>query len=78
MYATYKGNEYEVFDVSPGLEELELKARDEYFKEDRVLGFSYTREMDITDKFVSCDEIDGIRVEKRSVKKEFLEKYYNK
>ena len=83
MYATYKGNEYEVLDTLPGLKRLDLHARKnekgtDYLKEDFALGFKDDYEMKIVRKFVTPDEIDSIRVEKRSVKEEFLKKYYSK
>ena len=76
MYATYKGNEYEVESVSPRLRRLELLARKGYENEDLKLGFEDDMYERLTNKLVSRDEIESIRVEKKSVYKEFLEKYF--
>ena len=78
VYATYKGNEYEVQRVSPRLRRLELLARKGYENEDLKLGFEDDMYERLTYKLVSRDEIESIRVEKKSVYKEFLEKYTSK
>ncbi|MBE5909234.1 MAG: hypothetical protein E7278_10425 [Lachnospiraceae bacterium] len=80
MYATYKGNEYEVLDVASEFKNLLLKARDytsdDVMKEDQALGFIYDHEERMSEKFVTPDELDSIRVEKHSVKEEFLQQYH--
>ena len=78
MYAIYKGNEYEVQRVSKRLKQLELIARKNNRKEDLELGFEDDVYERLTHKLVSRDEIESIRVEKKSVYKEFLEKYTSK
>ena len=78
MYAIYKGNEYEVQRVRPRLQRLELLARKGYENEDLKLGFEDDMYERLTYKLVSRDEIESIRVEKKSVYKEFLEKYTSK
>ena len=76
MYATYKGNEYEVQRVRPRLRRLELLARKGYENEDLKLGFEADMYERLTHKLVSRGEIESIRVEQKSVYKEFLEKYF--
>ena len=76
MYATYKGNEYEVQRVRPRLRRLELLARKGYENEDLKLGFEGDMYERLTHKLVSRGEIESIRVEQKSVYKEFLEKYF--
>ena len=78
MYATYKGNEYEVLDVAPELKTMHLNARknkfDSILAEDKELGFTYDRCMDMSSKKVTPDEIDSIRVEKTSIKSRLRKK----
>lgn len=69
MFALYKGNEYKVQMVSPRLREIELLIREGFEKEDYELGFEDNFHERIADKFVTLDEIEGIRVEKQSVYK---------
>ena len=78
MYAIYKGNEYEVQRVSKRLKQLELIARKNNRKEDLELGFEDDVYERVTHKLVSNEEIESIRVEKKSVYKEFLEMYSKK
>ena len=72
MYATYKGNEYEVLDVAPELKTMRLRARrsasTNIVPEDKELGFVYDYCMDIASKEVTPDVIDSIRVKKTSIK----------
>jgi len=78
MYATYKGNEYEVYYVKSEFKQLELKARLNQYKDilpdDKELGFKYDRVMDMSSKTVTPDEIDSIRVEKTSNKSRLVKK----
>ena len=79
MYATYKGNEYEVMDVGPEFTSIQLKARRDKSKsiliEDRNLGFEYDPDYRFFYKIVTLEDLDDIRVERHSVKEEFQKKY---
>lgn len=79
MYATYKGNEYEVMDVGPEFTSIQLKARRDKSKsiliEDRNLGFEYDPDYRFFYKIVTLEDLDDIRVERHSVKEEFQRKY---
>ena len=80
MYATYKGIEYEVEAVGPHMSDLILLARKGHEKEDLELGFE--KDIDrfyitIT-KLVKPDEIESIRVERKSVYQEFYEEFKSK
>lgn len=78
MYATYKGNEYEVLDVAPELKAMHLSARknkyDSILAEDKELGFTYDRCMNMSSKKVTPDEIESIRIEKTSIKSRLMKK----
>jgi len=72
MFAVYKGNEYSVQIVSSGLESMELLIRKGFEKEDYELGFTDNIYERVTDKFVNISEIEGIRVEKKSVYQDYV------
>ena len=75
MFATYKGNEYEVQRVAPRLADFELLARKDHELEDIQLGFVrdvYERQ---TAKRVKREEIEELRVTRTSVYQEFYEEY---
>ncbi len=79
LYATYRNVEFEVLNVEKGLERLTLKGREDHISEDIGLGFAYKRmSEDQFDKQVKFKEIDGIRVIREDVYKEFEEKYGHK
>ena len=73
MFATYKGNEYEVGRVSSKLKNLELLVRPGHEKEDELLGFVYDLWERTNSKQVTLEEITDIRVEKRSFYEDFIE-----
>lgn len=67
MYAIYKGNEYRVQMVAPRLKTVELLMREGFEKEDYTLGFEDNIHERITYKIVSINEIEELRVEKKSI-----------
>ena len=77
MYATYKGIEYEVDSVAPRFANIILSGRNGYEQEDLDLGFRLSRPdaySGIIRKRVEIEDIDSIRVEKRNVYEEYLNK----
>lgn len=71
MYATYKENEYEVQRVYRRLKKIELLARKDKLEEDFRLGFEDDIYERITHKIITKEEIENIRIERKSVYNQF-------
>lgn len=71
MYATYKENEYEVQRVHRRLRKIELLARKDKLEEDLQLGFEDDIYERITHKIITKEEIENIRIERKSVYNQF-------